>query len=263
MPWHSHIIAYLILVGQNFKFNAGHLVLPLASLGNKNHCWEPPRGDLFTEQTDNSCKPWLQRNAGKVQTKSETLSDPNLCKSQLLLNRANYLPRFQLCPFVRGASKKLQRSGSSNNKVCNPCKLISFCRHRFGWSFELGQDLYKNYSFFILPFFISHLTHFLTFITISFGFFIRNLQLLIGHDTLVWETKMKGNENHIHWLSVWAEWACWWISNIFHYLMMPISITSYNIPHQKTFRCSEGDWVRQGTSCSENWRICHLMPHSQ
>ena len=157
MPWHSHthITAHLILVGRNFKFNAGHLFLPLASLGNKNHCWEPPRGDLFTEQTDNSCKPWLQRNAGKVQTKSETLSDPNLCKSQLLLNRANYLPRFQLYPFVREASKKLQRSGSSNNKVCIPCKLISFCRHRFGWIFEPGQDLYKLFFF---HFTISHFT---------------------------------------------------------------------------------------------------------
>ena len=139
MPWHSHIIAHLILVGQHFKFNAGHLVLPLASLGNKNHCWEPPRGDLFTEQTDNSCRPWLQRNARKVQTKSETLSDPNLCNSQLSLNRANYLPRFQLYPFVREAYKKLPRSCSSNNKValnCIPCKLVSSWRFSFGWSFK-------------------------------------------------------------------------------------------------------------------------------
>ena len=103
----------------------------------------PPSGDLFTEQTDNSCRPWLQRNARKVQTKSETLSDPNLCNSQLSLNRANYLPRFQLYPFVREAYKKLPRSCSSNNKValnCIPCKLVSSWRFSFGWSFKSGTE---------------------------------------------------------------------------------------------------------------------------
>ena len=106
----------------------------------------PPSGDLFTEQTDNSCRPWLQRNARKVQTKSETLSDPNLCNSQLSLNRANYLPRFQLYPFVRGACKKLPRSCSSNNKVllnCIPCKLASSWRFSLGGVSSPGLNLYK------------------------------------------------------------------------------------------------------------------------
>ena len=65
----------------------------------------------------------------------------------------------------------------------------------------------------ILTYFIaSNISWRLTFMTVSFRIFIRNSWLLIGHDTAVWETKMKGNENHIHSSSVTDEFLIYFIN---------------------------------------------------
>lgn len=86
----------------------------------------------------------------------------------------------------------------------------------------------------ILTYFIaSNISWRLTFMTVSFRIFIRNSWLLIGHDTAVWETKMKGNENHIHSSSVTDEFLIYFINQRCpnaHLLIM----YHYRILHQKT-----------------------------
>ena len=107
----------------------------------------------------------------------------NLCNSQLLLNRANYLPRFQLYPFVRGASKKLPRSCPCNNKVLYIktalASFYQFLQTLFWVDIQVRtlDRIFTSNSFFILPSLISHLTHFLTFITISFRFSYFSLEI--------------------------------------------------------------------------------------